>query len=162
MKARQIEELKINQGTTAMNQSINTTEITLNRTINASPDEVFDAWLDHTSPGSPWFGVPKAIVNPPKVDALFYSMYQLEGREIAHYGRFVTLDKPHKIQHTWVSEGTRGLESLVTLSFEPLEGKTQVQVHHSNVPDDEEGLRHRHAWGYVLGTMVSHFKQRNH
>jgi uncharacterized protein YndB with AHSA1/START domain len=138
-----------------MNQSVKTTEINLTRTIDASPDEVFEAWLDHTCPGSPWFGVPKAIVNPPKVDSLFYSMYQLEGREIAHYGRFITLEKPYKIQHTWVSEATRGMESIVTLSFEPVQEKTQVHINHANVPDDEAGHHHINAWKYVLSKMSS-------
>ncbi len=140
-----------------MNQPAKTTEINLTRKINASPDEVFEAWLDSTSPGSPWFGVPKAIVNPPEVDGLFYSMYQLEGREVAHYGRFIALEKPHRIRHTWVSEATRGMESVVTLSFEPEEGKTRVHVNHTNIPDDEEGLRHEHAWGYVLAKMRARF-----
>lgn len=140
-----------------MRQQIPTTEINLTRKINASPDEVFEAWLDQTSPGSPWCGVRKAIVNPPEVDGLFYSMYQLEDREVAHYGRFVTLDKPHKIQHTWVSEATRGLESVVTLSFEAEEGKTRVHVNHANVPDDDEGRFHEQAWGYVLARMRSRF-----
>ena len=141
-----------------MNHRIKTTEIHLDRTINASPEAVFDAWLDHTCPGSPWFGVPKAIVNPPKVDSLFYSMYQLEGREVAHYGRFTILEKPHRIQHTWVSEATRGMESIVTLSLEPAEGKTRVHVHHTNVPDDEDGRHHENAWKYVLAKMSSRFR----
>src|SRR6476661_6493043 len=98
-----------------MNHTINTIEINLNRMIDASPDEVFETWLDHTSPGSPWFGVPKVILNPPKVDSLFYSMYQIEGREIAHYGRFIALEKPRTIQYTWVSEATHGMESVLTL-----------------------------------------------
>jgi hypothetical protein len=51
---------------------IKTVELNLTRTFDASPSEVFDAWIDHTSPGSPRFGVTKAIVNPPKVDGLFY------------------------------------------------------------------------------------------
>jgi hypothetical protein len=40
-------------------------------TIDASPSEVFDAWIDPTSRESPWCGVTKAIVNRPKVDGLF-------------------------------------------------------------------------------------------
>lgn len=141
-----------------MSETINTTEIHVTRTIDASPDDVFEAWIDPTCPGSPWFGVPKAIVNPPQVDGLFYSMYQLDGKEIAHYGRFVTLDKPRKIQHTWVSEATHGMESVVTLTFEAVEGKTHVQVHHTNVPDDEGGRNHANAWKYVLSRMASHYR----
>lgn len=144
-----------------MNPQIKTTELNVLRVINASPDEVFEAWLDHTCPGSPWFGVSKAIVNPPSVDGLFYSMYQMEGREVAHYGRFIALEKPHRIQHTWVSEATRGIESIVTLSFESLQGKTQVHVKHINVPDDEYGRHHENAWKYVLAKMSSRFKNES-
>jgi len=140
-----------------MKAKIQTAELNLSRTIDASPEEVFDAWIDHTGPVSPWSGVTKAIVNPPKVDGLFYSMYQFEGQEIAHYGRFVTLEKPRRIQYTWVSEATQGLESLVTLNLEPQGDKTVVQVKHTNVPDDEDGRRHQQAWGYVLARMSSHF-----
>ena len=140
-----------------MKSNIKTVELNLNRTLDASPAEVFDAWLDASGPVSPWSGVVKAIVNPPKVDGLFYSMYQIEDREIAHYGRFICLERPHRIQYTWVSEATQGLESVVTLTLEPHGQKTVVQVKHTNVPDDEGGRRHVKAWGYVLARMSSHF-----
>jgi|ERR1041385_1350230 len=140
-----------------MSQNITTIEINLTRTVEAHPKEVYAVWLDQTSPGSPWFGVPKVVLNPPKVDSLFYSMYQVEGREIAHYGRFIVLDEPRKIQYTWVSEATHGMESVLTVSFEPANGKTQVNVKHTNVPADEGGHRHKQAWGYVLARMSAHF-----
>jgi uncharacterized protein YndB with AHSA1/START domain len=152
---------KTKSGKNKMNSKIKTVELNLTRTIDASPEEVFEAWIDETSPGSPWHGVTKAIVNPPKVDSLFYSMYQLEGREIAHYGRFVTLDKPHRIQYTWISEATQGLESLVTLTLKPEGEKTVVQVKHINVPDDEGGKKHQQAWAYVLARMSTHFGKTN-
>lgn len=134
-------------------------EINFSRTIDASPAEVFDAWIDATGSVSPWSGVAKAIVNPPKVDSLFYSMYQMEGHEVAHYGRFVTLDKPRRIQYTWVSEATQGLESLVTLHLEPQGNKTVVQIKHTGVPDDEAGRRHEDAYGYILTRMSAHFRK---
>src|SRR5882672_5318762 len=96
---------------------IKTTELVLNRVIPASPEAVFDAWMDSTSPGSPFFGVTRAIVNP-VVDGLFYTMYLLDGVETAHYGRFVVLERGRQIQQTWVSQMTLGLESLVAIRFE--------------------------------------------
>lgn len=140
-----------------MTQPIKTIEINLSRNVDATPDEVYDVWLDKTSEGSPWFGVPKVILDEPQVDGLFYTMYQFEGQEIAHYGRFIALEKPRVIQYTWVSEATHGMESLLTVTLEPKDGKTQVNVNHANVPDDEEGRNHKTAWGYVLGRMLAHF-----
>lgn len=138
-----------------------TIEITLTRMIEALPEEVFDVWLDPACPGSPWYGVPKVILKSPVVDSLFFSMYQIEGREIAHYGRFTAVEKPRKIQYTWVSEATHGTETLLTVSFEPVNGKTQVQIHHTNVPDDEGGRRHETAWNYVTTRMAKHFAKGN-
>ncbi|MDQ6732793.1 MAG: SRPBCC domain-containing protein [Nitrospirota bacterium] len=51
--------------------------------------------------------------------------------------------------------------SVLTVSFEPMNGKTQVPVNHTNVPDDEGGRRHEQAWGYVLGRMSAHFGKGN-
>ena len=64
-----------------------TIELTITRAVAASPSEVFDVWTDSTSPGSPWFGITRAIVQP-VVDGLFYHLVQFDGRGWAHYGRF--------------------------------------------------------------------------
>ena len=141
-----------------MNSSLKTTEITVTRSIAATPTEVFDVWLNPKSPGSPWFGTARAIVNP-VVDGLFYHSVRFEGHDWAHYGRFIALDRPRQIQHTWVSEATRGLESVVTLTFDPEGKQTVVTLRHTNVPDDEMGRRHAEGWGFVLGGLVERFRQ---
>jgi uncharacterized protein YndB with AHSA1/START domain len=138
---------------------VKTVDLTVTRTIAATPAEVFDAWLDFKSPGSPWFGVARAIINP-VVDGLFYHQVRFEDHDWAHYGRFIALDRPRRIQHTWVSEATRGLESVVTLTFDVQREKTLVRLHHSNVPDDEMGRRHEEGWGFVLGALAERFARR--
>ena len=135
------------------------TELTLTRTIRASPAEVYDVWLDTKSPGGPWFGSTRVILDP-KVDGLFYHSTRWEGRDWAHYGRFVTLDRPRRIEHTWVSEGTRGLESVVSLTFEPEGSQTRVTLRHTGVPDDEFGRTHKDGWGFVLGAIEQKFARR--
>lgn len=132
------------------------TELTLTRTIAAGPAEVYDVWLDSKNPGGPWFGCKRMILDV-KVDGLFYNCVGHEGREWAHYGRFITLDRPRRIEHTWVSEGTRGLESVVTLTFEPEGDKTRVTLRHTGVPDDDFGRQHRDGWASVLGAIEERF-----
>jgi uncharacterized protein YndB with AHSA1/START domain len=138
---------------------VRTIELTVARLIPANPAEVFDVWLDSKSPGSPWFGVARAIVNP-VVDGLFYHLVQFEGHDWAHYGRFIALDRPRQIQHTWVSEATRGLESVVTLTFKVQGDQTLAKLHHTNVPDDEMGRRHEEGWGFMLEVIADRFAQR--
>jgi uncharacterized protein YndB with AHSA1/START domain len=38
-------------------------DVTVSRVIPASPAEVFRVWLDPKSPGSPWFGSERVILN---------------------------------------------------------------------------------------------------
>ena len=136
------------------------TDLTLTRAIAARPEEVYDVWLDPKSPGGPWFGPAKVILDA-RVDGLFYHSVEHEGRSWAHYGRFVTLERPQRIAHTWVSEATQGKESLVTLSLEPAgDKKTVVTLRHTGVPDDEMGRRHAEGWGFTLQMIAKRFGEK--
>jgi hypothetical protein len=97
----------------------------------------------------------------PVVDGLFYHVVRFEGHDWAHYGRFVKLDRPSRIEHTWVSEATRGLESRVSLTFEPQADGTLVTLHHENLPEDDMGRRHREGWGFVLDAIAVRFARRD-
>lgn len=136
--------------------TISTIELDLSRIIPASPPEVFDAWLDPATPGSPWHGVDRLIFNP-IVDGLFYRMHVRSGVELPHYGRFMTLERPRKIRHTWMSRHTRGLETIVTVSFAPRGSGTLLELHHANIPDDESGWRHKPGWEHYLDTLEQRF-----
>jgi uncharacterized protein YndB with AHSA1/START domain len=135
---------------------VKTIELTIKRTVAGAPPEVFDVWIDPRSPGCPWFGVTRAIVQP-VVDGLFYHLVQFEGHDWAHYGRFMVLDRPRRIEHTWVSEATRGLESIVQLTFQHEGKQTLLTLRHSNLPDDEMGRRHEQGWGFVLNAVAQRF-----
>ncbi len=71
---------------------IPTTELTVTRMISAPPQDVYDVWIDPKSPGGPWYGAAKAIVNA-TVDGLFYHAMEFEGRNWPHYGRFTKLER---------------------------------------------------------------------
>ena len=109
---------------------------------------------DPESKGSPWNGVVKTIVQPVP-DGLFYRMHLAEQRdyELAHYGRFCILERPHKMQYTWVSQHTLGLESLVTLRFDPRGDATHLTLVHENLPDDDMGRRHQRGWTRYLDLL---------
>jgi len=115
---------------------MNLTEISVTRAIPAPPEHVSDVWTDPESPGGPWFGAERTILNP-FVDGLFYQAVVHEGRSWHHCGRFIEIHRPHAIQHTWVSQATNGLESIVLLTFEPDDAGTKVTVRQTGIPDDE-------------------------
>jgi uncharacterized protein YndB with AHSA1/START domain len=135
-----------------------TLDLTVSRMIPGPADEVFDVWLDPKSPGGLWFGVERAIVNP-VVDGLFYHSVAHQGRSWAHYGRFIRLDRGRTIEHTWMSEATRGLESIVTITLVPRDGGTEVTLKHANVPDDEMGRSHQDGWTWYLNAIAQRFEK---
>jgi len=136
-----------------------TTEITVARTIPAPAADVFDVWLDAKSPGGPWFGAERVILNP-VVDGLFYFAVQHEGRTWPHYGRFLRIDRPRNVEYTWVSEATKGLESIVAITFEPRGSQTEVTLRHTGVPDDDLGRQHKDGWTWMLSMLAERFASR--
>ena len=134
-------------------------ELTVCRTIPATAEEVFSVWLNPNSPGGPWFGAERVILNA-RVDGLFYHSVQHQGRAWAHYGRFIVLDPPHCIEHTWTSEATRGIESTVRLTLDAQSTGTLATLRHTNLPDDEMGRQHEEGWTFVLGAIAARFETR--
>lgn len=128
------------------------TDITVSRTIPADAEKVFDVWIDAKSPGGPWFGADRVILNP-VVDGLFYLAVKHEGRTWPHYGRFLQIERPRVVEYTWMSEATKGVESIVTVTMEAREDQTEVTLRHAGVPDDETGHKHKDGWTWVLSAL---------
>jgi uncharacterized protein YndB with AHSA1/START domain len=129
-----------------------TIELKIERTIPASAGELFDGWLDPKTPGTPWKMAEKLILNP-VVDGLFY--WLISGT--AHYGRFTHVERPGRIQHTWMSPNTSGLESTVTVTFTPKGKETVMTLVHSGLPDTDRGRSHDKGWNYFLGMFLEQF-----
>jgi uncharacterized protein YndB with AHSA1/START domain len=83
-----------------------------------------------------------------------------EGKLWPHYGRFVKLERPTIVEHTWMSEPTKGLESVVTVTLEKRGADTLVTLRHSGVPDDEMGRKHQEGWGWMLGALADSLAKR--
>jgi hypothetical protein len=94
-----------------MKADAKTVEFKFERFIHASPEKGFDGWLDARISGTPWNAADSFLLNA-EMDGLFY--WHLKGT--SHYGRFTAFDRPSRMQHTWVSPNTLGLESLVTVT----------------------------------------------
>jgi uncharacterized protein YndB with AHSA1/START domain len=135
------------------------------RQIPASPNEVYDVWIDPSCPGGPWFSPQNEhqqskIIFDAKVDGLFYHRVTAGGHTYAHYGRFTQLDRGKVSEHTWVCEATKGRESVVTTTFEANGGGTLVKIVQTGVPDDEEGNSQRAGWQWILGALAESVKSR--
>jgi uncharacterized protein YndB with AHSA1/START domain len=135
-----------------MNTSKKTIEVKVERTIPAPAAEVFDAWLNPKVPGTPWEMADKLILDP-KVDGFFY--WLVHGTP--HYGRFTELSRPARIQHTWMSPYTTGLETTVKVTFKKQGNDTLMTLVHSGLPNTAGGRSHRKGWNYFLDAFPKQF-----
>jgi uncharacterized protein YndB with AHSA1/START domain len=130
-----------------------TVEITVERTIPASPGEAFDAWLDPTVPGTLWHGHDKLIFDP-KVDALWYlQTFAHRPDGTPHFGRFIAIDRPRRLQHSWMSRNTLGEETLVTVTFAKQGTHTRLTINHSGLPSASAASDHEQGWNSILDRL---------
>lgn len=131
-------------------------DITVKRTIPAPADKVFDVWMDPKSPGGPWFGGETLIMapTPPAAGSLFYFTILWDGHTWVTFGRFVEIQRPAKVEYTWMGEATHGVESTVSVTFEAQGKETEVTLRHTNLPDDELGRGTEYGWAHILESVA--------
>jgi uncharacterized protein YndB with AHSA1/START domain len=129
--------------------SLPSAAVVVRRTIAASPEVVFDAWLDPIALGT-WMrpgGVRSAVAT---VDARVGGRYEvvmtIDSGEIPHRGVYRAIDRPRRLVFTWISPPTESRETLVTVDFVPKGNATEVVVTHELLP---ESARESHTNGWT-------------
>jgi uncharacterized protein YndB with AHSA1/START domain len=110
-------------------------EVCLTRRVAASPDVVFRAWIERKHLAE-WWG-PKGFTNPMcEVDAriggaMMINMRSPEGVEHPMTGRFVTIDRPHRLVFVTAPidrEGKPMFEVTNTVTFREVLGGTEISL----------------------------------
>lgn len=73
--------------------------VTASRHLKASPERVFRAWTDPEEVKR-WFKPARLIMNV-KVDGLWHSDTEFEGKHWPHYSRFLKVEPPRLLEETW-------------------------------------------------------------
>ena len=126
--------------------------------IPASPERVFDAWLDPemirrfmlTGGGS---GVKHASTDP-KVGGRYDIIMTNEMGEVPHWGEYRVIDRPNRLVFTWNSPHAAP-DSLVTLTFEPVGTGTRLTLVHEKFPSEASCEGHTKGWTAILGTLAA-------
>lgn len=139
-------------------QTADLLSVTVPRRIEAPPEDVFDAWADPDL-FRHWFEPHRAIFRKAAVDELWYWEAEHLGRLWAHYCRYLRVERPRRLEFTWMSEATRGLESRVTVEMTPSAGGTEMVLTHSGLPDDEMGRGHEEGWKGITAILAEKIKR---
>lgn len=108
--------------------------------FTASPEQVYDAWLDPAqvrvwlAASLKTFGLPgdiRRVEIDPNVGGKFLFSDLRNGNEQRHWGTYLELVRPRKIVFTWiVDESGEADPSIVTLNIEPIDVGCVVNLAH--------------------------------
>lgn len=131
--------------------------VRVQRTLNATPERVFDAWLDPNAlsqfmkPG----GAHRSAdaVTDARVGGRFVITMIEENRVFPHTGEYLELDRPRKLVFTWFSKATAMAKSTVTVELMPVAGdKTQLTLTHVGIPQGEME-NHNRGWTAIMDLL---------
>ena len=120
--------------------------VVVRRSIAASAEELFDAWLDPEALAiwmRPGAGIHKtqAAVEA-RVGGRFEINMHAESGVIPHSGVYQVIDRPRRLVFTWFSPHTGERDSLVTVDFLPRGKQTEVIVTHEQLPEAKREAHH--------------------
>lgn len=133
------------------------------RRLPASPEEVFDAWIDVDSlrewmcPGTSH--VSAAEVDP-RVGGRFRIVMRNEAGDTAHSGEYRELRRPERLAFTWISEHTLDRETLVTVELRAVGEETELTLTHERLPDDDARRKHERGWTGIVEKLAARLGER--
>lgn len=140
---------------------IKTGTIVVKRTIAATADELFDAWLDADSL-SQWMLPGDHRRNTVSVDPRVGGAYEIimhhQDGDKRHYGEYRSIERNKKLVFTWHSNATHQKETLVTVEFLAAKDSTEIVLTHERMPDHEAGLAHTRGWTLGLELLAKFIK----
>jgi uncharacterized protein YndB with AHSA1/START domain len=143
-----------------MTTTTDTAIVEISRHYDASPEDVFDAWLDPEGVGHWLFatadGVMERIEIEPRVGGGF-RIEERRGADLAeHEGEYVEIDRPRRLAFDfWTSfseERTR-----ITVMIAPDGNGSLLTLTHEGVWADYED-RTRQGWTMILGNLARALK----
>jgi uncharacterized protein YndB with AHSA1/START domain len=105
------------------------------RVLPARPHEAFDAWVDEDALARficPAPGHTEEVSIEPRMGGTLRLVMALAGGRLEVAGRYVAVDRPHRLSFSWRSPDAGELESIVTVLFAPhAERRTLMTIVHS-------------------------------
>ena len=135
------------------------------RVMPAPPPVVYDEWLDPEALADwmcPRPAVPTHIECDPRVGGAYRFDIDDEGLRLTVTGRYLRLDRPHRISFTWYCSvwGPGVPDSLVTVTFAPHgDDETLMTIEHTHLRPDLVD-RHQGGWFRIAEQLAAALRRR--
>jgi uncharacterized protein YndB with AHSA1/START domain len=135
---------------------LSATDLRLERTIDASVEEAFDAWTNPEVLRRWWAANPTWVTPVVEVDLRVGGHYRLSMEDPATgtthtvSGEYREVRRPERLVYSWCWEGSDGQPeehtSTVTVEFLSEGERTTIVLEHTNLASSESRDRHREGW----------------
>lgn len=138
------------------------TVLEIMRVFAAPPARVFAAWLDLRQFQS-WIG-PEGIgcdveLLEPRVGGRYRLVMNTPERVIPVSGVFKSIEPSHRLVFTWGWEGDPTRQSLITLTFKELDGKTELTLRQEGLGTIESRDGHVRGWNSAFDKLDRHLSE---
>ncbi len=139
--------------------------VRVQRVMPATPEEVFDEWLDPDALAEWMCPRPSrcvAIIIEPHVGGRVRFDVDDSGHLTLITGRFLDIDRPNLLRFTWSHSGWADptVTSIVHVAFEPHgDDETLMSIEHSLLPPEAYD-DHDHGWTLTVEQLVAVLAER--
>jgi uncharacterized protein YndB with AHSA1/START domain len=133
------------------------TSVVIRRRIDATREELFDAWLDPD--GMKEWMCPGDILSAEihieaRVGGKLTIVMRGPSESYEHHGEFKTIERPSKIAFSWLAKATQWRPTLVTVEFvEVGEHITELVLTHDELPPGEAREQYRGGWNQIVAQL---------
>jgi uncharacterized protein YndB with AHSA1/START domain len=132
--------------------------VRVTRRFTASPERVFDAWLDPARAGQFLFATPtgkmvRAEVDP-RVGGRFTFTDRRDGEDVDHTGEYLEIDRPRRLVFTFAVPKYSSVVTRVAIDIVPAGMGCELTLTHEGVlPEYEQ--RTESGWGKILDGLAT-------
>lgn len=145
-----------------MNTATESKTLQITRSFNASPERVFDAWLNPAMAGRFLFVTPTGEMVRVEIDARvggkFLIVRRTDGDDVEHVGEYLAIERPRRLVFTFGVPKFSAQFTQVTVVIAPATGGCTLTLTHEGVlPEWAE--RTQEGWGMILTGLDNALQQ---
>jgi uncharacterized protein YndB with AHSA1/START domain len=133
-------------------------ELRIERTFDASAEEVFDAWtseevLKRWFHSAPDWDTPTAEVDLRVGGKVRVAMREPDGTEHAMGGEYTLIERPNRLALTWSFDENPGNQQTIELEFVEREGRTTVVLINSGISTEKRRDEQDRGWNGCFDSL---------
>lgn len=139
-----------------MNETPPAAAVRLTRQFDATPMQVFDAWLNPHTAGRWLFATPTGkmigVEIDPREGGEFRIVEERNGEAFNHHGRYLKIERPHRLAFSFAVEKFGADSTQVLIDIEPNEKGCELTLINEGVPP-EYVERTAQGWERILDAL---------